>query len=107
MTLAMPPKSAMRRVWRRSYNMPDEQKERARRETVIDHLQNAAADSLRVEREQTQHHESQVRDARKGDERFDISLDDGNNRAVNDADDRKRDEDRRKSFRGFGEQAAC
>jgi hypothetical protein len=54
---------------------------------VVDHVEDAALDADRVEREQAQHAESQVGDRAVRDELLDVALHPGDQRAVNDAND--------------------
>ena len=86
-------------------NHPDDEKERARRNAVIEHLIKRALHPLFGEREQSEHDESHVTDRRIGHEPLHVGLHHRDERAVDDADDGEHDEDGRKVARGFGEEA--
>ncbi len=68
----------------------DQQEQGAGAQAVVDHLQGRAGDPLRVQREDAEHHEAQVRHRRVGDQRLDILLHQRHQRAVEDADERQR-----------------
>ena len=72
----------------------DEQEQPAGRQAVVDHLQHAAGDARRVQREQAQHAEAQVGHAAVGDQLLDVALRQRTERAVNDAADRERSQQR-------------
>src|SRR5207253_7913925 len=75
---------------------PDEEKERAGREPVVEHLINAALHSLHVEHEESQHDETEMADGGISDELLDVGLHHRYDRAVNDSDHRERYNDRRR-----------
>ena len=56
---------------------------------MVDHLQDAALEPERVEREHPQHHEAEVAHRRVGDELLHVLLHEGHERGVDDADDRE------------------
>ena len=53
---------------------------------MVDHLQNSTRHTLRIEREQAEHHKAKVADGGIRNQLLDIRLSVGNCRAVNDAD---------------------
>ena len=69
-------------------NHPDHQEEHAGGNAVIDLLQHAAGDAVRVERENSQGAEAQVADRGIRHQLFPILLHQRGQRAINDADDR-------------------
>ena len=68
----------------------DQQEQGARAQPVVHHLEGRAGDPLRVQREDAEHDEAQVRHRRIGDERLEILLHQRDHRAVQDADERQR-----------------
>ena len=76
-------------MWRLLVDHADQEEQRARAQAVVDHLQDAALDALRVEGEQAEHDETQVADRGIGDQLLDVGLGVGDRRAVDDADDRQ------------------
>ncbi len=83
---------------------PDEQEERPRREAVVHHLDHAALQTLRGERERPEHDEPEVADRRVGDQPLHVGLHDGHGGAVDDADHGERDQPGRKPHRGLREE---
>ena len=69
---------------------PDDQEQPARREAVVDHLQHAALEPERVEREHAEHHEAEVADRGVGDQLLHVLLHQRHEPGVDDADDRER-----------------
>ena len=82
----------------------DQKEQRARAETVIDHLQDRALHALRVERKQTEHHKTEVAHGGIRHQFLHICLGVGNRRPVNDADGRQEGDPRRRLDGGFGEE---
>ena len=68
---------------------PDQQKQPAGRDAVVEHLVDRAFHSLRVERENSEHHEAQVADRGVGDQAFQVRLHHRDQRAVDDSDHRE------------------
>jgi hypothetical protein len=67
----------------------DEEEERARGQTVIDHHHQRALHALHGEREDAEHHEAQMAHRAVGDELLEVGLHERDERAVHDADDRQ------------------
>ncbi len=72
----------------------DEQEECARREAVVDHVQDRAGEADAVEGEQAQHAEAQVADRRVGHQFLDVFLHPADQPRIDDADDRQHTHDR-------------
>ena len=70
-------------------NDADDQEQHAGRDAVVDLLDDAAGDPVRIHRENAQRAESQVADRGVGDQLLPILLHQADQRAVDDADDRK------------------
>ena len=81
----------------------DDQEERAGRDAVVDLLDDAALDAHRVEGEHAQHDERHVADRRVGDQPLPVALRHGDQRAVDDADDRQRRDHRDERPRRVGQ----
>ena len=73
---------------------PDQQKQSAGGNAVIEHLVNRAVDALGVERENSEHHETQVTNRRIGNQALEIGLHHRDQRAVDDPDHGERHEQR-------------
>ena len=67
-TFWRPPKSSIWAEPRRSIRKADHQEEGPGREAVIEHVERRALDGRLAEREDPQHHETEVRDRGVGDE---------------------------------------
>ena len=96
-TCWMPLSSEILRVVPALVDHPDEEEQRAGRHAVVDHLQHAARQRLRREGERAEHDEAHVGHRRVGDEAFEVHLHRGHDRAVEDADHRQRQPERRGS----------
>ncbi len=83
---------------------PDEQEEGAGRETVVDHLEQGALPGDLVEGEEAEHDESEVGDRGVGDQLLHVDLGPGDQRAVDDADQRQADDPGRELGRGLREE---
>ena len=83
---------------------PDQQEQRAGRQAVVHHLQDAARHALVREREDAQDHEPQVRHGGVRDQPLDVRLDQRHHGAVDDPDQRQDRDGRGEVLRRFGEQ---
>ena len=81
-----------------------QQKQRTCAQTVIHHLQDAPLDPGRLPREDAQHHKAQVADAGIRHQFFHVWLHHGDQRPVNDANDRQHGDGRRIRRRGCRKQ---
>jgi hypothetical protein len=79
----------------------DEKEQSARREAVVDHLENAAGQSLVVQGEHAEHAEPEVADRRVSDQFLPILLHERDNGAVDHADHAQREDERREPSRGI------
>ncbi len=80
------------------------QEEGAGDEAVVDHLQDGPVHGLLLEDEDAQRHEAHVADGAVGDQLLEVGLDDGDDGAVDDGDEREHDDERRERLRGIGEE---
>ena len=83
---------------------PDQQEQRAGRQSVVDHLQDAARHALVVNAKMPEDDEPQVRDGGVRDQAFDVRLDQRHHGAVDDPDHRQDRDGRREVLRRLGEQ---
>ena len=83
---------------------PGDQEHQRGRDAVVDHVEDRAGAAGRAEHEDAQHDEAEVRERREADQAQDVVLADGDQRAVDDRDQREHDHDRRRPLRGVGQQ---
>ena len=83
---------------------PYQHEERAGRNTVIDHLVDGAFDAPEVEGKNAEHDEAEVSHGRIGDQFFQVRLDHGDKRTVEDTDDGENTDEGRKLLGCVGEE---
>ncbi len=81
----------------------DAEEEAGRDDAVRQHLEDRAFDALRREGEDAERHEAHVSDRRIGDQLLEVGLRQGDERGVDDGDDRQREDERRQLLAGDGE----
>ena len=83
---------------------PHQEEQRPRREPVVHHLDDAPRHPLKGSGEDPQDHEPEVRHAGVGHQALEIALDKGHHGAVDDPDDRQRQDELPEVVGGLGEQ---